>query len=152
LDKFPQRTSEIRENYQATFRREVNETMDQVVANHEFLAMNELNLQSRLGDTYKRIVAADPDGWLEGSTNYIRRLGEIRGDYQQVWSEYISLVDEAFDKVSSYFSDATKNLSALNDVAKGIKAKAIEPSFSLLDRTRLSLDEVRRQILMVEFS
>jgi hypothetical protein len=53
--------------------------------------------------------------------------------------------------VSAYFSNASKNLQLLNDVADGIKSRAIEPSFTLLEKTRGSLQRIKQQVHEVEF-
>jgi predicted GTPase len=55
------------------------------------------------------------------------------------------------DMVSAYFSNASKNLQLLNDVADGIKSRAIEPSFTLLEKTRDSLQRIKQQVHEVEF-
>jgi hypothetical protein len=114
--------------------------------------MKELQLTEQINQAYRRVMASDPDGWHPRAAEHIRQLREVHSEYQRLWSEYIGVIEEVVEKVSSYFSDATKNLASLNDVASRIKQRAIEPSFSLLERTRESLDQVKRQIQTVEFS
>jgi hypothetical protein len=81
--------------------------------------------------------------------------GKIRQwylDYRDLQARYSEIIDAVTDDVSRYFSDATKNLELLREVAERIKARAIEPSFELLARTSHSLDSVKRQIQAIEFS
>lgn len=152
LDKFPETTSKIREKFEVLFRRTVSEIIEEETKSHGFDSMKELQLTEQINQAYRRVMASDPDGWHPRAAEHIRQLREVHSEYQRLWSEYIGVIEEVVEKVSSYFSDATKNLASLNDVASRIKQRAIEPSFSLLERTRESLDQVKRQIQTVEFS
>ena len=78
-------------------------------------------------------------------------MREFQSEFSKIRAEYVGLVETVADKVSAYFSNASKNLQLLNDVADGIKARAIEPSFTLLGDTRDSLQRVRQQVHEVEF-
>ena len=73
-------------------------------------------------------------------------------EFRRLRSEYEKSAEDVFAQTSSYFSDASKNLERLNEVAARVKARAIEPSFQLLAKTRDSLNEVKQEIHEVEFS
>jgi len=152
MDNFPETSSKIRENSEIRFRSAVNEITEEVLRNHEFKAMDELNLSTELNQLYNRMIASDPDGWRQKAMDELRQLKEIYADYDVVWSDHTVVVDDIINKISSYFSDATKNLELLNTVAGRIKARAIEPSFVLLDNTRQSLGEVKKKIQAVDFA
>jgi hypothetical protein len=98
------------------------------------------------------MIAADPDEWRQRAMDELRELKEIYAEYNAAWSEYSIAVEDIMSKISSYFSDATKNLELLNTVASRIKARAIEPSFVLLDNTRQSLGDVKKKIHAVDFA
>ena len=73
-------------------------------------------------------------------------------EYRRLRNEYERNVEDVFERTASYFSDASKNLERLNQVAARVKARAIEPSFDLLASTRESLNDVKKQIQAIEFS
>jgi hypothetical protein len=60
-------------------------------------------------------------------------------------------MEEVFEHTLTYFSDASKNLELLNEVAARVKKRAIEPSFELLEDTQASLEDVKNSIRSVEF-
>jgi hypothetical protein len=152
LDNFPQTSSTIRENCEIQFRGKIADLAEDEMKAHDFAALNEPNLAERLSQVYRRILANDPDGWHQRAGEHLAQLKDVYSDYHKAWVEYVEVVNEIGNRVSAYFSDATKNLELLNAVAGRIKERAIEPSFSLLDHTRQSLDDVKEQIQAVEFA
>jgi hypothetical protein len=119
---------------------------------HEFSGLNDSNLSGKLFQTYHRIISSDPDGWHQVVAERLQVLRGHDAEYRRLRNKYEKSMDEVVEHTSSYFSDASKNLERLNQVAERVKVRAIEPSFKLLASTRESLDEVRKQIYSVEFS
>ena len=81
----------------------------------------------------------------------IDSLRRYESEYSRLRHEYEGIIEEVFERTSSYFGDASKNLELLNEVAARVKKRAIEPSFELLAETRASLEDVKNQIRSVEF-
>jgi hypothetical protein len=79
-------------------------------------------------------------------------LRKYDNEFRRLRGEYERSAEEILAQTSLYFSDASKNLERLNEVAARVKARAIEPSFKLLATTRDSLNDVKEQIHAVEFS
>jgi predicted GTPase len=151
-DDFPKTKNKILEDSRAILRGDVFSIVDKEFQSHEFAALNESNLSNKLIASYNRIVEADPDGWNQIAAERIEIIRRFDTEYRRLRSEYEKNMEEVFEHASSYFSDASKNLGRLNEVAARVKARAIEPSFQLLASTRESLDNVRKQIRSVEFN
>lgn len=151
-DDFPQTKRTIRESFEVLFRRDVNSIMDREIESYRFAALDEVALSSRLDRVYQSIVSTDLDTWHSRASEFLRVIDSLRSQYEKVRASYVETVIDTVQKIAGYFSDATKNLEALNMVASRIKERAIEPSFTLLDQTRLQLDHVKKQIQTVEFS
>jgi hypothetical protein len=151
-DDFPRKTGRIQEDAEAIIREKVLAVIEEEFKAYEFSALNEAMLSKRLLETYTRIVEFDPDGWNQVASNRLDVLRRYDKDLRRLRADYERNADEVFGRTSSYFSDASKNLERLNEVAARVKARAIEPSFQLLAATRDSLNDVKKQIHAVEFS
>ena len=151
-DDFPKTTKRILEDSQAILRGRVFSIAEDELQSHEFSALNDSNLSKKLLQSYSAIVDIDPDGWNQIVAERMDIIGRFDGEYRRLRSEYERNMEEVFERTSSYFSDASKNLERLNGVAARVKARAIEPSFDLLASTRESLNEVKQQIQAIEFS
>jgi hypothetical protein len=151
IDKFPRRSAMIRHEYQAMLRRELERTADEELRTHDFAAINPQNLAKRLSRAYHSLIDSDPDSWNLVAADRLNTLRELHSEFTAMRGEYVNLIETAVDKISSYFSGASKNLQLLNAVADRIKARAIEPSFKLLADTQESLDRIKKQVHEVEF-
>jgi hypothetical protein len=151
-DDFPRTTSRILEDSQAILREKVLGIVEEEFKSHEFSALDESVLSKKLLDAYNRIVDIDPDGWNQVTSERLDVLRKYDGEFRHLRAEYEHSAEDVLLQTSSYFSDASKNLERLNEVAARVKARAIEPSFQLLANTRDSLNEVKKQIRAVEFS
>lgn len=151
IDNFPKRSRTIRSDHQSLLRRELERTADEEIASYEFAAISAQTLSKRLDKAYQGLIDYDPDSWNMTAAERLITLRELHSEFCKSRTEYADLVETVTDRVSSYFSDATKNLQLLNDVADKIKARAIEPSFKLLGDTRESLHRIRQQLHEVEF-
>jgi hypothetical protein len=150
-DNFPKRSATIRQDHQTILRRDLEGTADKEIGAHEFAAISVTTLAKRLDRAYQSLVDFDPDSWNIAAGERLAALRELHSEFVKARAECAELVETVTDKVSSYFSDATKNLQLFNEVADKIKARAIEPSFKLLGDTRESLHRVRQQVHEVEF-
>ena len=110
-----------------------------------------MKLAGELSQVYRKVIGSDPDGWHQIAAVQLQSLKELYAEDNTVRSTIPDFAD-AVIRASSYFSDAAKNFELLNAVASRIKEGAIEPSFVLLNRTRQSLDEVKKEIQSVDFS
>jgi hypothetical protein len=151
-DDFPRTTKRILEGAQAILREKVLNIVEQEFKEHEFSALDGSMLTKKLLEAYNRVLDFDPDGWNQVASDRLDILRKHDTEFRRLRTEYERGTEEIFAQTSSYFSDASKNLERLNEVAARVKARAIEPSFQLLATTRDSLNEVRRQIHAVEFS
>ena len=148
---FPKRSATIRQEHQTLLQRDLEATADKEISAHEFAAISIPSLAKRLDKAYQSLIDFDPDSWNIAAGERLTALRELHSEFVKAREECADLVELVTDKVSSYFSDATKNLQLLNEVADKIKARAIEPSFKLLGNTRESLHRVRQQVHEVEF-
>jgi hypothetical protein len=151
-DDFPKTSKRILEDSQAILKGKVFSIVDDELKSHEFSALNDSNLSKKLAESYNEVIANDPDGWNQIVAERMDTIGKFDTEYRRLRNEYERSMEEVFERTSSYFSDASKNLERLNQVAARVKARAIEPSFDLLASTRESLNEVRQQIQAIEFS
>ena len=151
-DDFPHTTSRILEDAQAILREKVLSIVEQEFKAHEFSALDDAALAKRLLDAYNRIIDFDPDGWSQIASERLDVLRKHDAEFRRLRGEYERGAEEIFTQTSTYFSDASKNLERLNEVAAKVKGRAIEPSFQLLANTRDSLNDVKKQIQAVEFS
>jgi hypothetical protein len=151
VDKFPKRSARIRRDYQTMLRRDLEKTADKEIHANEFAAISTSTLTKRLHKAYQSLIDCDPDSWNTTAADRLIALRELHSEFSKIRAECVELVETVADKISSYFSDASKNLQLLNDVADKIKATAIEPSFKLLGDTRESLHRIRQQVHEVEF-
>jgi hypothetical protein len=151
VDKFPKRAARIRQDHQTMLRHNLEKTADEELKASEFAAISMPTLTKRLYDAYQNVIDCDPESWNLAGADRLNALRELQSEFTKIRTEYVELVEAMADKVSAYFSDASKNLQLLNDVADKIKATAIEPSFNLLGDTRESLHRIRQQVHEVEF-
>ncbi|WP_315805692.1 hypothetical protein [Bradyrhizobium sp. SZCCHNS3002] len=151
IDKFPKRSATIRSEHQALLRSELESAAQRETSTHEFVAISIPVLIKRLEGVYQTVIDYDPDSWSTAATERLSALCDLHSEFIEIRREYAELVESVTDKISSYFSDATKNVQLLNSVADKIKAQAIEPSFKLLGDTRESLNRIRQQVHEVEF-
>lgn len=151
VDNFPKRSITIKRDYQTMLRRDLEKTTEKEIDTYEFPAISTPTLTKRLGNAYQSLMDCDPDSWNMVAAERLNALRELQSEFSKTRTECIELVETVTDKSSSYFSDATKNLQLLNEVADKIKARAIEPSFKLLGDTRETLHRVRQQVHEVEF-
>jgi 50S ribosome-binding GTPase len=151
VDKFPKRSATIRHDSEAMLRRSLEKIAEEEINAHEFAAISAPTLTQRLSKAYQGLIDVDPDSWNIAAADRLNAFRELHSEFTKIHSEYVSLVESVADRVSGYFSDASKNLQLLNDVADKIKARAIEPSFKLLGDTRESLSRIRQKVHEVEF-
>ncbi len=151
FDDFPKATKRISEDAKSILKGTIFNIVDEALQSHEFSALNEAKLSQTLKEAYERLIDVDPDGWNQTVAERVDALRKGETEYRRLRGEYEAIAEEIFEHTSSYFSDATKNLDRLNRVAARVKARAIEPSFKLLEETRASLEEVKNQIRAVEF-
>jgi hypothetical protein len=151
-DDFPKTSKRILEDAQVILRGKVLGIVDHELQSHEFSALSDANLSKKLVEAYHEIVNVDPDGWNQMVAERMDSIRRYDVEYRRLRNEYERSMEEVFEHTSSYFSDASKNLERLNEVAARVKARAIEPSFDLLASTRESLNEVKQQIQAIEFS
>ncbi|MGY3488539.1 hypothetical protein ACVW1C_006422 [Bradyrhizobium sp. USDA 4011] len=151
MDDFPKTSGRILDDARAILKGRIFSIVDEALNSHEFATLDEAKLSQALMEAYSRVIGTDPDGWNETAIERIDALRRYEIEYKRLRNEYESIADEIFDRTSSYFSDAAKNLDRLNQVAARVKKSAIEPSFQLLADTRASLEEVKNQIRSVEF-
>ncbi|CCE11011.1 hypothetical protein BRAS3843_570067 [Bradyrhizobium sp. STM 3843] len=150
-DDFPKTSQRIVEDARSILKGKILAIVDEALQSHEFSALAESRLSAMFSEAYARIINNDPDGWNQTAAERIDSLGRHEVEYCRLRTEYETTMEELFEKTSSYFSDASKNLDRLNEVAANVKKRAIEPSFELLAATRSSLEDVRNQIHAVQF-
>lgn len=151
FDDFPKRTSRILEDARSILKGKIFNIVDDALRSHEYSALAEPKLVQKLSAAYAQLTRVDPDGWNQTAAERLDSLRRFEAEYRRLRGEYESIMEEVFDHTSSYFSDATKNLDRLNQVAARVKKRAIEPSFELLADTRASLEQVKNEIRSVEF-
>jgi predicted GTPase len=151
-DDFPRTTKRIRDDSEAILREKILKIVEEEFRTHEFSALDESYLSRKLVESYTRIVNLDPDGWNQLASERLDVLRKYDNEFRRLRGEYERSAEEILAQTSLYFSDASKNLERLNEVAARVKARAIEPSFKLLATTRDSLNDVKEQIHAVEFS
>lgn len=149
---FPHTTKRIQEDSQAILREKVLGIVEEEFKAHQFSALDESVLSKKLIESYDRAIDFDPDGWSQTALERLEILRKYDTEFRRLRGEYERNAEELFTHTSSYFSDASKNLERLNEVAARVKARAIESSFRLLADTRNSLNVVKRQIHEVEFN
>jgi len=132
-DDFPHTTTRILEDSQAILRERVLSIVEEEFKAHEFAALDDVTLSKRLLDSYNRIMDFDPDGWHQIASERLDVVRRHDTEFRRLRDEYERSTEQIFAQTSSYFSDASKNLARLNEVAARVKARAIEPSFQLLD-------------------
>ncbi|MGC1685533.1 MAG: hypothetical protein WA734_07940, partial [Candidatus Acidiferrales bacterium] len=151
IDNFPKRSATIRREHQAILRSSLENAALKEATSYEFAAISVPALTLRLDRTYQTVIDYDPDSWSMTAGERLTVLRDLQSEFGKTHAECVDLVETVTDKVSSYFSDATKNLQLLNDAADKIKARAIEPSFKLLGDTRESLHQIKQLVHEVEF-
>jgi predicted GTPase len=151
LDKFPKKSARIRQDHQTTLRHDLEKAAEKEIYAYEFTAISVPTLTKQLDKAYQNLIDYDPDSWNIPAVDRLVAIHDMNFEFSRMRGEYLELVETVADKVSSYFSDASKNVQSLNDVADKIKARAIEPSFKLLGDTRESLHRIRQQVHEVEF-
>jgi hypothetical protein len=152
LDDFPKTTKRILEDARSILRGKTFNIVDEGLQSHDFSALTESTLSHKLSAAFARLIDVDPDGWNQIGTERIDALRQCESEYRRLRADYESAMEEVIECTSSYFSDASKNLDRLNEVAALVKKRAIEPSFVLLADTRASLEEVKNHIRSVEFT
>ena len=150
-DDFPKTSKRILDDARSLLKAKILGIVDAALQSHEFATLAESKLSQSLLESYGRIINIDPDGWNQIAAERIDALRRFETEYRRLRSEYERTMEEVFEHTLSYFSDASKNLELLNEVAASVKKRAIEPSFELLADTQASLEDVKNSIRSVEF-
>jgi len=151
-DTFHETTKKIRERHEANLRESVRKEIDSQIQSHQFEALNEASISSRLRAIYIHVLSVPTDPWHGRATEYLREMREQYVQLAGLRGSYLSSIDEIYRQSAQYFTDAPKNLDVLNNVAGKIKERAIEPSFHLLGETQRQLEYVKKEIEAVDFS
>ena len=131
-DTLPETTRMIRERLTSNLRDDVRKLLDLDVGSYRFEALNEASISNRLFQIYERVLSAPDYSWHAAATEYLRILRASHSECEALRGSYVAFIEEAHQQCGHYFTDASKNLEALNTVAGKIKERAIEPSFQLL--------------------
>jgi hypothetical protein len=118
---FPKTSKRILEDSQAILRGKVFGIVDDELQSHEFSALQDSNLSKKLVESYHEIIVADPDGWKQIAAERMDIVRRYDAEYRRLRNEYERNMAEVFEHTSSYFSDASKNLERLNQVAARVK-------------------------------
>ena len=148
----PKLIADTGEKVRAKLNTDLREAVDLVLRASAFATLEQNALTTRLFSTYEHTIAACTDAWHARAIEINAAIRGVETDYSALRTEYLSLTDEVRQQCSTFFTDASRNLEILNSVANGIKARAIEPSFALLDRTQKQLEFVKEEMAAVEFS
>jgi hypothetical protein len=140
------------EKFQVNLNDNVRTAIESELKSHQFEALNEASISNRLYQIYEHIFSASTDSWHGRATENLRSLRLLQTEYVVLRSGYLSFTEEICHQCSQYFTDASRNLEILNEVARRIKERAIEPSFGLLDQTRKQLEYVKKEVEAVEFT
>jgi hypothetical protein len=151
-DNFDETTKKIKERHGANLRQSVRKAIDSEMQSHEFEALNEESIGGRLRAIYAHILLVPTDPWHARATEYLREIREQYAHLAGVRAAYLSSIDEIHRQAAQYFTDASKNLYVLNEVANKIKERAIQGSFQLLEDTQKQLEYVKKDIEAVDFS
>jgi len=151
-DTFPQTTGKIRERVGVGLSENVRRVIDSEIGAHRFEVLNEAYLGNRLREIYSHVLLVAADPWHVRATEYLRAIRELHGQLDTLRGGYLASIEEIHRQCAQYFTDASRNLDVLNTVAGKIKARAIEPSFELLDQTQRQLEYVKKEIEAVEFA
>jgi hypothetical protein len=130
----------------------VRRVIDSEIGAHRFEVLNEAYLGNRLREIYSHVLLVAADPWHVRATEYLRAIRELHGQLDTLRGGYLASIEEIHRQCAQYFTDASRNLDVLNTVAGKIKARAIEPSFELLDQTQRQLEYVKKEIEAVEFA
>ncbi|HLZ02898.1 MAG TPA: hypothetical protein VKR55_12185 [Bradyrhizobium sp.] len=151
-DEFPKNRKRLLDDARSMLKGKILAIVDDALKSHEFSVLDDTKLPQRLSEACANIVSVDPDGWDQIAAERLDALRRHETEYRRLRNEYEQMMEVVFERTSSYFSDASKNLERLNEVAARVKKAAIEPSFELLAQTKASLEDVKHQIHSVEFN
>ena len=148
LPKLLSRTQEdVRSRLSGTVRDDVSTALQEVVLG----SLDEAVVANRLLKFYIETLSVDNEAWRSLAMDYFNALRDLQTRFVQTRQEQLSHIEELRVGSLKYFTDPTRNLSILTEVALKIKERAIEPSFRLLDTTRAQLLRVKDQVTTVSF-
>jgi predicted GTPase len=149
--KVPEKVGQARERFQTELVDEIRKTTEDALRSYQFESFNEVNMTNRLARAYREILQSTSAPWQSAATELFSGVAGLHAKCVTLRASYFAWADELTKRFSSYFSDTKRNLEVLNTVAESIKKQAIEPSFELLEHTRMELDSVKQEIAAVQF-
>jgi hypothetical protein len=151
-ENFPKVVVQTRERFHVGLNDKVRQSVEQEVRTQQFDALNESSIGVRLNQAYEHIFSVSTDSWEVRAAQVFGILKRLRLDYSALRDKYLAFIDEIHRECTEYFGDASRNLGILNTAAGRIKARAIEPSFRLLDATREQLEFVKKDVAGIDFT
>jgi predicted GTPase len=151
-DNYPETKKKISDHHLARLASMVVSVLDGLTGNHKFGCLQEPVLIARLKKVYSELTQnlAD-DSWQHEAEEMYELLRVNHRELSSLRSEYLGVVGELTKGFSRYFDDAKKNLQVLQRISEGVKDRAIQPSFQLLENTNSALCELRDAIAAIQF-
>lgn len=147
----PKLLDDTRERVHVKLQDEIKDTIDKGLNGLTLNTLNDQVLSNKVAVIYEHAMSMPSPAWqarAEDSLASIRSLFARHGDLRRT---FVSILQDVRQGALEYFSDSSRNLAVLNKVAGRIKAKAIEPSFELLEHTKEELSSVKTEVDSIEF-
>jgi len=151
-DGFSVTVKQVRDRITAKIREDIRLAFDAEIESHQFTSIGEGKLAQSLVQAHLKMLALGTDTWSGHASSVLSSVRKVHSSYHQVRNECVRTVQTIYDTCASYFNNPEHNLNVLNAVAGLIKEQAIEPSSSLLEKTRVQLSSVKNEIEAVEFA
>lgn len=150
-ENVPKLLSHTREKVQVKLQSDIKQALDAQVNGLALNCLNEQVLGANVAKIYEQALDLSSAAWRARAKETLDSIRNFLVKYADLRSTYADIVEQVRQDALQYFVDPSKNLSVLNAVAGRIKAKAIEPSFELLEATREELLTIKTDVEAISF-
>jgi predicted GTPase len=147
----PKLLARTREQVHVKLQDDIKQTIEMQLKGLTLNSLNEQVLTVKVARIYEHALNLPSAAWRTRAGESLDSIRTLFVKYADLRSTFAAIVQTVRQEALQYFIDSSRNLSVLNQVAGRIKAKAIEPSFELLEATRIELLSVKTEVEAITF-
>ena len=149
-DNFPKNIKRREKEILSRFRADYSSIINEAISNLKSTVKLDSEIVTNLWG--KILVTKPRKNWRSQREDFHKDLRLCLNEYNGLCVEYSEIVKKSADISSGYFADTQENLRKLEIFAADLQIESIQPSFSLLESTKLNLESIIQKIRAIEFT
>jgi hypothetical protein len=150
-ENVPKLLARTREQVHVKLQDDIKQTVETQLKGLTLNSLNNPVLSQKVGKIYEHALCLPATVWRDRAGETLDSVRNLFVKYAELRGSYADIIQQVRQDALQYFIDSSRNLSVLNEVAGRIKAKAIQPSFDLLEMTRNELLAIKTDVETITF-